>query len=165
MQTSITRRISLALLVAAAILSACDSNKDEEPTDIQTLVGTWAITGFFDDSGDRSDIIANGYAGVHLEFGDTGTGAFEIFPKHGPARLLPITYTVDDEVDLITLAIDLSIDPSLSLELTYIFDVQTESARFHTTHSDALNTIFGSDLTGAVQVIASKFGEEGVPEE
>ncbi len=163
MWSTVKRSIRIVLLLAVA-MTACDSNEDKEPTEIETLVGTWAITGFMDDSGDRSDIIANGYAGVHLEFAEDGTGAFEIFPKSGPDRLLPITYVVDDEVDLVTIVIGLPIDAALVLELTYIFDVQAQKALFHTTHTDALNTIFGSDLAGDVRIMASKFGEDGLVE-
>ncbi len=124
------------------------------------LHGKWAITGFFDETGNRSDIIADGYAGVHLEFVDDGSGGLEVFPKHGPAKLIGTNYEVDEELDFISLTVDYGLDAVLSLDLTYVFSSDGQRATFHTTHTDALNTIFAADLVGDVRVIASKFGED-----
>ncbi len=159
-------RLICWLLPLALIVAACDSDNqdDSEPTDREILVGTWAITGFADDTGDRSDIIANGYAGVHLEFVDDGSGDLELFPKHGPARRIDTTYQLDSERDFVSMIFDFGLDTVLALDMAYLFSTDGQRATFHTTHTDALNTIFGSDLTGDVRVIASKFGEDGMVE-
>lgn len=159
-------RLAVFFLPLAFILGACDSDDNEvrELTDQEILIGTWAITGFSDDTGDRSDIIAQGYAGVHLEFADDGSGDLELFPKLGPARSITTTYQLDTERDFVSMIVDFGLDAVLSLDIAYVFSEDGQRATFHTTHTDALNTIFGSDLTGDVRVIASKFGEDGTTE-
>ncbi|MBT8399137.1 MAG: hypothetical protein KJO98_01570 [Rhodothermia bacterium] len=159
-------RLLQRLLPLAIILTACDSDRaeDKAPTDEEMLFGKWAITGFFDDTGDRSDIIAQGYAGVHLEFADDGLGGLEVFPKHGPAKLLGTSYQVDHEIDFIALIVDFGLDAVLALDMAYVFSSDGQRATFHTTHADALNTIFASDLVGDIRVVASKFGEDGIVE-
>ncbi|MDX1430141.1 MAG: hypothetical protein R3282_07635 [Rhodothermales bacterium] len=166
MKTQNRARLACFLLPLLLLILGCDSygDDDPQPTDEEMLVGKWAITGFVDDTGDRSDIIAKGYAGVHLEFVDDGSGGLEVFPKHGPAKLIGTSYHVDDELNFISMIVDFGLDAVLSLDMAYTFSSDGQKASFHTIHSDALNTIFQSDLTGDVRVIASKFGEEGVPE-
>ncbi len=147
-----------ALLLSSLVLSACDSN--EKPlSDAEDFFGTWAITGFFDDTGDRSDVIANGFAGVHLEFRSDGTGWFAITPKTVPARMLPTAFMIDEERNFITLSVSVADDEQLPLELSYNFELRGKKVRFHTTHSSTLNTIFECDLAGDVTVVASKFEE------
>lgn len=156
-------RFLTALLLSTLILPACDSAEQTE-TDTAALVGTWAITGFFDDTGNRSDVISKGFAGAHLEFRDDGSGEFTISPRGLPARILATEYTIDEELDFIAMVVSSAPDTPHSLELTYIFELKGQSARFHTTNTDILNMIFEADLEGDVMVVASKFGEDVVPE-
>ena len=162
-KTTFNTRFLWGILPILLLISACDSDGagEEQLTDEQMLLGKWAITNFFDDTGDRSDIIAQGYAGIHLEFADDGTGGLEVFPKHGPAKLIGTDYLVDDEVKFITMTVDFGLDAVLSMDMNYILSSDSQGATFRTTHTDALNTIFGSDLSGDVRIIASKFGEDG----
>jgi hypothetical protein len=153
----------MALVLLTLNQIACDSGEPVK-TETDALVGTWAITGFVDDTGDRSEVISTGFEGVHLGFAQDGTGTFTITPKGRPARLVRSTYSLDERVDLITLDLDVSEGPARTLELTYILELPLQRARFHTTQSDVLNWIFESELSGAVMILASKFGEDGLPE-
>lgn len=152
-------RFLTAILLSTMVLPACDSREVVE-TETKSLVGTWAITGFFDDTGNRSDVISKGFAGAHLEFREDGSGEFTLTPKDLPVRVLATDYTVDEELDFIEMEVTAGLDAPASLELTYIFELAGHRARFHSTNTDILNAIFETDLSGDVMVVASKFGED-----
>ena len=158
-----TARVLAGLALLTLSQSACDSAQPAE-TETDALIGTWAITGLVDGRGGRSDIISDGFEGVHLEFSEDGTSTFTITPKGHPATLFVSAYSLDEQVDLITMEFEVSTGSAKPLELTYVFEEAEQRARFHTPQSDVLNWMLGSELSGDVMIMASKFGDNGVPQ-
>ena len=77
------RKLSLLLMIFGLLLVGCDSdsNGGDDSSDADTLVGTWAVTGLTDASGDRSQGLLESYNSVLITLGADNTLSMNVDAK------------------------------------------------------------------------------------
>ena len=114
----------LALFVGLSVVG-CDSNEDD-PSDAELLVGTWAMVNITDATGDKTAGFAELTDGVTASF--TTQNAFTILVNYKesvprPDQTVPGTYTLDAGAKALVLA-TAGGGPSLAFTYSFVNDNQ-----------------------------------------
>lgn len=146
---------SLLLLALLAVVGVgCDSNNDK--SDADKFVGTWALTGVVDVDGDQSAAFAAGFNSVTLTNTADGNFTINVSPKVGSPAAYTGTYTVVENGKSITLRASVG-GQTIPLTFTYTFNSDTVVAlKSNTTTAVLLNNLFGTTLNGEVTITVTK---------
>lgn len=150
------RKLSSLLLIALLAITSvgCDSNDDE--SDADKFVGTWALTGVSDDAGDASEAFGAMFSSVTLTNNANGSFVLNVVPRAGEPLAIPGTYTVSESNSRFTLSASLG-TTTASLVFTYDFNGD-DSVDLTTVGSTAvlLNTLFGTTLEGEAVITVTR---------
>jgi hypothetical protein len=106
------------MLFGLLLVTACDSDSNDSASDSDSLVGTWAVVGLTDASGDRSAGLAESYNAVLITLGADGAVNMAVDAKDAAASLSADgTYTVTEASK--TIAVTLPVAPA---PLTFDYD-------------------------------------------
>lgn len=152
------RKLSSLLLIAllALVGIGCDSD-DDEGSDAELFVGTWALTGVSDDDGDAMEAFATNFESIVLANDADGSFTLTVNPVVGDNIVLPGTYTVSESNSRLTLTVTTPLGPA-NLNFTYAFNGDDEvELTSDTTTALLLNTLFeGVDLVGQAVITVSR---------
>lgn len=147
---------SILLLALIAIVGiGCDSNSDET-TDTDRFIGSWALTGASDSTGDQSVAFGTAFSSVVLTNVSDGTFAIAVTPRQGAATTISGTFTIVEASKTITLRAAVG-GQTIPLNFTYSFTSDTVvSLKSDTTTAVLLNSLFGTTLEGQVTITITK---------
>lgn len=150
------QKLSSLLLIAllALVSTGCDSN--DESSDAELFVGTWALIGVSDSSGDRMTDFATGFSSIVLVNAADGNFTINVTPRQGSVMAITGTYTVIENSKTITLRASVG-GQTVPLNFTYTFDGDEQVAlKSDTTTAVLLNNLFGTTLQGQVTMTVTK---------
>ncbi len=146
----------LFLALIAFVGTGCDSNDD--PSDADLFVGTWALTGVSDASGDRLADFGAGFSSITLTNTADGNFTINVTPRQGQPMAITGTYVVVENGETITLRASVG-GQTIPLNFTYDFTSDTVVAlTSDTTTAVLLNNLFGTTLQGQVTMTVTKAG-------
>ena len=122
------RKLSLLLMIFGLLLVGCDSDSgSDDSSDADALVGTWAVSGLTDASGDRSGGLLESYNSVLITIGSDGSVAMNVDAKDPVPDLNATgTYTLNEATQTLIATLTVSGQPT-PLTFTYSFQGNDDS--------------------------------------
>lgn len=125
------RKLTLVLMIFGLLLVGCDNDGGSDAaSDADALLGTWAVSGLTDASGDRSGSLLESYNSVMITLGAGSTIAMVVDAKTGEANTSDVTdyegsFTLDEASKALIATLSVSGQPT---PLTFSYSLQGESS-------------------------------------
>jgi hypothetical protein len=153
------RKISGLLLALLLVVTSvgCDSNND--PSDAETFVGTWALTGVSDSNGDATAAFAAGFSSVVLTNATDGSFTMRVSfsaANGGQVLTIPGTYVVNEGAKGLVLNAVVGGNPA---PLAFTYSISNDNVVVLTagaTTSVLLNTLFGTSLEAPANITITR---------
>ncbi len=121
----------LSMIFGLFVLTACDSDSNGGDDDhdhdhgTEMLVGTWAVSGLTDATGDRSANLVESYNSVLITMGNDGSVTMAVDAKVPEASLTATgTYTVNEDSHSLTATLEVAGQPT---PLTFAYEFANDN--------------------------------------
>ncbi len=149
------------ILPAFALLfgvTACDSDdNDEDLTDSEVFVGTWAVTSVSDTNGPAD--LQSDFNSIVARFNASGDGSITVDAvDDADDAMVDFTYSVNETADTIVLNISVPGVGTIPLSMGYSITNNEDTVTFTINQQNAvlINSLFGTALEGAVNMTVSR---------
>jgi hypothetical protein len=120
------RKLTLLLMIFGLLVVGCDNDSgSDDASDADALIGTWAVSGLTDASGDRSGGLLASYNSVLITIGSNSSVSMNVDAKDPvPDLNADGTYTLNESTKTLIATLSVSGQPT---PLTFTYGFQGES--------------------------------------